>query len=64
MIWVIKSLMIDIIKSLHWFPGFMLGSCLYLFFSIRRDVKRRNTKRKNTAIFGKSIFKKKKNKVT
>lgn len=31
----------DIIKSLHWFPGFMFGSCLYLFFSSRRDMKRR-----------------------
>lgn len=31
----------EIIKSLHWFPGFMLGSGLYLFFSFRRDAKRR-----------------------
>ena len=36
-----RDIMIDIIKSLHWFPGFMLGSGLYLFFSSRRDMKRR-----------------------
>lgn len=46
----------DIIKSLHWFPGFMLGSCLYLFFSIRRDAKRRNTKRKKYSDFHKKYF--------
>jgi hypothetical protein len=59
-----RDIMIDIIKSLNWFPGFMLGSGLYLFFNIRIEVKRRNTIRKNIAIFGKSISTKKKNKVT
>lgn len=55
----------DIIKSLHWFPGFMLGSCLYLFFKeFRATEKMKRHYKKNTAIFRKSISKKKKNKVT
>lgn len=30
----------DIIKSLDWFPGFMLGSCLYLFFKEFRPIRK------------------------
>ena len=46
----------DIIKSLHWFPGFMLGSCLYLFFSIRRDVEKEKHDKKKYSDFHKKYF--------
>jgi hypothetical protein len=52
--------MIDIIKSLHWFPGFMVGSCLYLFFSIRRDAKKEKHEKKKHSDFLKKYFDKEK----
>jgi hypothetical protein len=55
-----RDIMIDIIKSLHWFPGFMLGSCLCLFFSIRRDVKKEKHYKKKDSDFLKKYFDKEK----
>jgi hypothetical protein len=51
-----RDIMIDIIKSLHWFPGFMVGSCLYLFFSIRRDAKKEKYDKKKHSDFHKKYF--------
>lgn len=35
-----RDIMIHIIKSLDWFPGVMLGSCLYLFFNEFRPIEK------------------------
>ena len=51
-----RDVMIDIIKSLHWFPGFMLGSGLYLFFSFRRDAKKEKHDKKKDSDFHKKYF--------
>jgi hypothetical protein len=51
---------IKLIKSLHWFPGFMLGSCLYIFFSIRRDAKKEKHEKKKHSDFLKKYFDKEK----
>ena len=51
----------DIIKSLHWFPGFMLGSCFYLFFKefkATRKMKRHHEKKHSD--FRKKYFDKEK----
>jgi hypothetical protein len=50
MIDIIKEIIKEIIKSLHWFPGFMLGSCLYLFFKEFKTVRKmkRHYKKKDS----------------
>lgn len=51
----------DIIKSLHWFPGFMLGSCLYLFFKeFRATEKMKRHYKKKYSDFHKKYFREEK----
>jgi hypothetical protein len=47
----------EIIKSLHWFPGFMLGSCLYLLFKEFEPIRKmKRLYKKKDSDFHKKYF--------